>query len=240
MAQKLNWHQARWLLYLSHSNFMLHHKLGKSMGKLDTLLCCVDHSNGSEDNKDIVLLHPDLFTIHALEALAFKGEEHDIHDIHIFSDSTNALRQCLDVSHHSGQLSSLKACEVLLPWLRLHAHHKVHFHHITSGVEMEDHQLAHIHAVSTRVEAGESPVITADFACYKAVIRMLDGWKTLFHSRKYIGKNFLTLYAKKDTPLVPTHVNSGPWMRKTGYSHTLTACMVRCITGHAPIGEFHA
>ena len=38
----------------------------------------MDHSNGSEDNKDIVLLHTNLFTICTLEALAFEGEERDI------------------------------------------------------------------------------------------------------------------------------------------------------------------
>lgn len=69
---------------------------------------------------------------------------------------------------------------------------------------------------------------------------MLDGWKSLFHSRKYIGKNFLMLHAKQDTPLIPTHVNSGSWMCKTGYSHALTTHMVCCITRHTPIGEFCA
>lgn len=69
---------------------------------------------------------------------------------------------------------------------------------------------------------------------------MLEGWNSLFQSRKYIGSHFLTLYAKKDTLLTPTHVNSGPWMHKTGHSHALTARLVRCTTGHAPVGEFRA
>lgn len=127
-----------------------------------------------------------------------------------------------------------------MPWLRLHAIHKIHFHHITDGVEMEDYQLAHILAVSTKVMAGGAPVISADFARRGAVTQMLDGWKTLFQSKKYIGSNFLTLYAKKDTPLVPTHLNGGPWMHKTGHSHALTTRLVRCTTGHAPIGEFRS
>jgi hypothetical protein len=69
----------------------------------------------------------------------------------------------------------------------------VHFHHITPGVELEDHQLAHILATSTRVEAGGVPVISADFARCGAVTRMLEGWNSLFQSKKYIGSNFLTL-----------------------------------------------
>jgi hypothetical protein len=58
---------------------------------------------------------------------------------------------------------------------------------------------------------------------------MLEGWNSLFQS-------FLTLYQRKDTPFVPTHVQSGPWMCKVGHSHSLTARLVRCTTGYAPIG----
>jgi hypothetical protein len=69
---------------------------------------------------------------------------------------------------------------------------------------------------------------------------MLEGWNSLFQSKKYIGSNFLTLYQRKDTPFIPTHVKSGPWMRKAGHSHSLTACLVRCTTGHAPIGAYRS
>jgi hypothetical protein len=75
---------------------------------------------------------------------------------------------------------------------------------------LEDHQLAHILATSTRVKAGSVPVIAANFARRGAVTWMLKGWNSLLQSKKYIGSNFLTLYQRKDTPLVPTHVKSGP------------------------------
>jgi hypothetical protein len=77
-AQKLNQQQVRWSLYLSHFDFSLHHKPGKSMGKPDALSQRADHTDGSKDNKDITLLRPDLFSIRALEALAFEGEEREI------------------------------------------------------------------------------------------------------------------------------------------------------------------
>lgn len=48
------------------------------MGKPDALSQCADHSDGSEDNQDIVLLWPELFTIQALEGLMAEGEEQDI------------------------------------------------------------------------------------------------------------------------------------------------------------------
>jgi hypothetical protein len=69
---------------------------------------------------------------------------------------------------------------------------------------------------------------------------MLNSWNSLFRSKKYIGSTFLTLYQRKDTPLVLTHVNSGLWMCKVGHSHSLTARLVQCTTGHAPIRAFQS
>jgi hypothetical protein len=69
---------------------------------------------------------------------------------------------------------------------------------------------------------------------------MLEGWNSLFQSKKYIGSNFLTLYQRKDTPFVLTHVKGGPWMHKVGHSHSLTARLVCCTTGHAPIGAYRS
>lgn len=77
-AQKLNRRQARWSLYLSRFDFMLYHKPGKSMGKPDALSRRADHGTGRGDNKDLTLLSPDLFRIHALSGLDIVGEERDI------------------------------------------------------------------------------------------------------------------------------------------------------------------
>jgi hypothetical protein len=110
-----------------------------------------------------------------------------------FSDSLNVLCPTMDMSHHFGQHLSLSICKVLVPWLQLHPDNTVHFHHITHGMDLEDHQLAHILVTSTCVEAGRAPVISANFAGCRAVLQMLDGWNTLFQSKKYIGSNFLTL-----------------------------------------------
>jgi hypothetical protein len=66
VAQKLNGRQARWSLYLSRFNFTLHHKLGQSMGKLDTLSRRADHGLGQGDNDNLTLLALELFCIHAL------------------------------------------------------------------------------------------------------------------------------------------------------------------------------
>ena len=77
-AKQLNRRQARWSLYLSHFDFVLQHRPGKSMGKPDALSCRSDHGTGADDNSDIVLLTPKLFAVRALEGLEFTGPEQDI------------------------------------------------------------------------------------------------------------------------------------------------------------------
>jgi hypothetical protein len=77
-AQKLNRRQARWSLYLSHFDFMLHHKPGRSMGKPDALSRRADHGSGQGDNDNLTLLAPELFRIHALAGARFQGDERNI------------------------------------------------------------------------------------------------------------------------------------------------------------------
>ena len=77
-AKQLNRRQAQWSLYLACFDFVLHHKLGKTMGKPDALSRRVDHGTGADDNSNIVLLSPKLFMVHALEGLEFAGSERDI------------------------------------------------------------------------------------------------------------------------------------------------------------------
>jgi hypothetical protein len=48
------------------------------MGKPDALSRRSDHSNGKQDNENIVLLKPEMFTIMALEGLMVEGEEKNI------------------------------------------------------------------------------------------------------------------------------------------------------------------
>jgi len=77
-AKQLNRRQVRWSLYLSCFDFTLHHKPGRSMGKPDALSRRSDHGTSADNNSDIVLLTPKLFTVHALEGLQFTRPEQDI------------------------------------------------------------------------------------------------------------------------------------------------------------------
>src|SRR5919198_1451365 len=74
-AKKLNRRQARWSLTLARFDFVMHHRPGKTMGKLDALSRRADHGSGAEDNKDITLLTPNFFAVRALEGLEMVGEE---------------------------------------------------------------------------------------------------------------------------------------------------------------------
>ena len=78
IAKKLNYHQAHWSLYLAYFNFKLIHRPGCSMGKPDALSQRLDHGNRASDNKDIVLLQPELLAIQALEGVQLEGPERNI------------------------------------------------------------------------------------------------------------------------------------------------------------------
>ena len=48
------------------------------MGKPDTLSQRLDHGKGASDNKDVVLLRPELLAIRALKEVQMEGPEKDI------------------------------------------------------------------------------------------------------------------------------------------------------------------
>ena len=77
-AQKLNRRQARWSLYLSRFDYTLTHRPGTSMGEPDALSRRSDHGSGSDDNENVVLLSPDVFTVAALTVLRTTGEEAEV------------------------------------------------------------------------------------------------------------------------------------------------------------------
>ena len=77
-AKKLNRRQARWSLYLARFDFKLTHRPGRSIGKPDALSRRPDHGKGTSDNKDVVLLRPELLAIRALEEIQSEGPEKDI------------------------------------------------------------------------------------------------------------------------------------------------------------------
>ena len=72
-AKKLNRQQARWSLYLSRFDFVMHHCPGHTMGKCDALSRQADHGTGIDDNRNLTLLRPEFFAIRALQGVTFEG-----------------------------------------------------------------------------------------------------------------------------------------------------------------------
>ena len=73
-AQKLNWRQARWALYLSRFNFTLRHVLGTKMGKADGLSRRPNWKVGVDrDNENQVVIKDNW--IHSLQEVVIEGLE---------------------------------------------------------------------------------------------------------------------------------------------------------------------
>jgi len=53
----------------------MHHRPGHTMGKCNALSRQADHGTGIDDNRNLTLLHPEFFAIHALQGVTFKGAE---------------------------------------------------------------------------------------------------------------------------------------------------------------------
>ena len=66
-AQKLTRRQARWALFMTHFDFVLYHKPGKTIQAEDPLSRQADYEIGIDlNNTNQVLLKPEFFTINAL------------------------------------------------------------------------------------------------------------------------------------------------------------------------------
>jgi hypothetical protein len=152
--------------------------------------------------------HAELLAI----AAAFNNIPHPLDRIcaiHIFSDSTNAIQNSLDGSHHSEQLSSLCICNVILPWLTLHD-----ANHVFSSQMVWTWRTTPLSTFCALV-----PVYRLEILL-QSVLTMLDKqlWiiyspsGILCHRKSYIGSNFPCLYDEAKNPLVPIHLNSGPWI----------------------------
>ena len=76
-AQNLNRRQARWSLYLSRFNFLMHHRPGKSSGKPDALSRRIDHQPTTPDNVGQTLLTPNFFEIKATSGMILGMEYTD-------------------------------------------------------------------------------------------------------------------------------------------------------------------
>ena len=65
-----------------------------------------------------------------------------------------------------------------------------------------------------------------------------DSWVSMFQHPKYRGFHLLDLKGK-GVPLQPMYLkNGGPWLASFGESLSMMTRATRCVTGHAPSGEY--
>ena len=160
-------------------------------------------------------------------------------EVHIYSDSLKAIRWLFDASNHLSMDCSLAALWAIRPWLDEAPDTKIFLHHIHKDVGLDAHSLVHLFATSIRVEAGSAPGRSFDSARAVSTAAMLTDWNLLLRDVKYTGHNFLHL-CFGGSPVTPSHIGGGPWLRGVQRSNRLTAQLTHACTGHAPIGEYAA
>ena len=171
----------------------------------------------------------------------------DIKEIHIYSDSTYALHNMLDLFIHSAQLYALESLGVLSPWMEGNADHRIVLHHIPDSEDyvFEPQYTVHRLSTSTKIEAGGAPACTIAFATKQITDFVMSDWANQFWLSQYIGQHFM--YSRwsvkrqdhaKAKRMALSHLNSGTWLKNVGHSALLTAQMVRGLTSHTPIGHY--
>ena len=77
-VKKLNHCQVHWSLHLARFDFLLYHRPGRTMGKLDTLSRRADHGNRALNNENVVFLQLEFLAVCALEGVELTGMEQKI------------------------------------------------------------------------------------------------------------------------------------------------------------------
>ena len=85
---------------------------------------------------------------------------------------------------------------------------------------------------------GARPRTSRDFKLLCADVEASKSWHAEFVKPAYRGRQFLDLKGPKGQVLLPSTHKGGPWMSGAGSNVSTFSRFCRCITGHAPIGEY--
>ncbi|KAF9522024.1 hypothetical protein CPB83DRAFT_900003 [Crepidotus variabilis] len=128
------------------------------------------------------------------------------------------------------------------------------FIHVPSALAWGRQHAAHEYIRELpRVSVGANPVMSFDWLRLNATKSVKDAWVSEFQKPEYRGRNFLMLASSSSSKsdIQPTHAKLGSWLPSVmdlwtdgdGMDHPasnpLVARLVRCITNHAPIGEYY-
>ncbi|KAK1219510.1 hypothetical protein PQX77_017778, partial [Marasmius sp. AFHP31] len=84
-----------------------------------------------------------------------------------------------------------------------------------------------------------TPQTSLDYLRKKAADACRDAWVTRFQEAQYKGRQFLELNDLKGKFLRPKYTSGGTWLPYIGRTNSLTSRVIRCITNHAPVGEYY-
>ncbi|KAK1221827.1 hypothetical protein PQX77_015362 [Marasmius sp. AFHP31] len=160
--------------------------------------------------------------------------------ITVFTDSIAAAERAVDPSLHSGQAHSLAVCKALNEWLREDDDREIKFVEVPSSAKWSVHHSAHLFVRGLPpVGVGSAPQTSLNCLCKRATDACQDTWVTRFQEAKYKGGQFLELNNLKGKPLQPKYTSGGTWLPHIGHTNSLTSRVIRCITNHAPVGEYY-
>lgn len=158
----------------------------------------------------------------------------------------HAAKRAVDPSLHSGQSYSLRACRAIFDLQRRCPGAIVSFVEVPSRLEWGPQHEAHQFLEGLPpVPVGLRPDITLDRARKDAAVSVSDAWISKFQHLDYRGHQFMMLAVPGSggRDILPEYSKEGSWLSKVkereSYSNALMARLVRCITNHAPIGEYY-
>jgi hypothetical protein len=156
----------------------------------------------------------------------------------VFSDSLPVVKLLFDVELRSGQTFSLNACHVVGPWLAGNPDRSVHLWFVPSCLEWGMQKQAHDATVSLKIAVGRCLCTSCDFMLQRCDVEATKAWHKRFKDPSYCGHSFLDLKGSKGHPLQPSTRKGGPWMSKSAFGTAAFSRLCRCITGHAPLGQY--
>jgi hypothetical protein len=117
--------------------------------------------------------------------------------------------------------------------------HSVHLWFIPSCLEWGVQKQAHDAAIALKIAVGRRPCTSRNVMLQCFDIEATKAWHEKFKDPSYHGHSFLDLKGSKGCPLQPSTRKGGPWMSESAFGTAAFSRLCRCITGHAPLREYH-
>ena len=157
-----------------------------------------------------------------------------------FTDSMVAMADLVDLTPHSGQVSSLAACTALCKWFTEDHQHTLHLWHVLSKKEWKIHHETHVAVKAAKIPLCPGCRVLFDFTQAAKEVAYQKKWHREFTNPVKRGGGFLELVGLNSKPLKPTTLKGGAWsLFLTSGSNSMTARACRVTIGHAPMGEYH-